>query len=91
MDTASLNRRIIPMARALDHLPGLTVNDAVLARVRFGQPLHRLLPPPVPTGKGDAHDAGSFVRLLDDQGRLAAVVAYDPRGDQYNYCCVFAD
>ena len=92
MDTAALNRRIIPMARALDHLPGLTVNDAVMARIRFGQPLHHLLPPPAPTGEGEeGNDAGTFVRLLDAQGRLAAVVAYDPHGAQYNYCCVFAD
>jgi tRNA pseudouridine55 synthase len=55
--------RLIPMAEAIDHLPGWPLSAGEAARVAMGQ---RLAPPP-------EQPEGAILRLLNPSGRLAAV------------------
>ena len=88
MDDDLFNEQVIPMAQAVSSLPGICADEAMLGKIRFGQPLGDLLP-----GPSFWMDAGQnrFLRILDSQGRLAGVVEYDEIAETYNYCCVFVD
>ena len=89
MDDSSFNDHVIPMARAVSGLPGISADASMLKKIGFGQSLADLLPGP----SFWAHAAGedNFLRILDSEGRLAAIVAYDVNANIYNYCCVFMD
>ena len=89
MDDNAFNEHVIPMARAVSGLPGIPADEPMLKKIGFGQPLGDLLPGP----SFWTHAAGedNFLRILDSQGRLAAIVAYDISAQTYNYCCVFMD
>lgn len=87
MARPDIERRMVSMARALDHLPSVTVGDEMIARIRYGQRLTISDAGPVSQGTGDKDL--SFVRFLDRSGRLLAVAAPDKTGETYNYCCVF--
>ncbi|MFK5952547.1 MAG: tRNA pseudouridine(55) synthase TruB [Desulfobacterium sp.] len=88
MDDDLFNEQIIPMAQAVSSLPCISADEAMLGKIRFGQPLGDLLPGPF-----FWLDAGQnkFLRILDSQGGLAGVVEYDEAAEIYNYCCVFVD
>ncbi len=88
MDDDLFNEQIIPMAQAVSSLPGISADEAMLGKIRFGQPLGDLLPGPsfwLDTGQN------KFLRILDSQGGLAGVLEYDETTETYNYCCVFVD
>jgi tRNA pseudouridine55 synthase len=88
MDDDLFNEQIIPMAQAVSSMPCIPADEAMLGKIRFGQPLGDLLP-----GVSFWLHAGQnrFLRILDPAGRLAAVVEYDEVAQTYNYCCVFID
>jgi len=88
MSDAHFNEQIIPMAQAVSDLPGISADEIMLGKLRFGRPLGDLLP-----GPSFWRDAGQnrFLRLLDSDGCLVGVVEYDETVQTYNYCCVFMD
>lgn len=85
MDDAAFDRRIISMADALGHLPAMAADGEMLNRVRFGRPLD----PAVELPEGAGWDQP--VRILDQAGRLVAVVTRSGPDSPYKYCCVFMD
>ena len=89
MDDLSFNEQLIPMARAVSTLPGIVADESMLKKIGFGQPLGDLLPGP--SFRSHAAAAPHFLRILDSQGELAAILEYDALGQAYNYCCVFVN
>lgn len=71
-ETAAL---LLPMAEALAHLPAVVLTEVGLSRVAQGQPIRPedlAAPPPI---EGAAAEA---IRLLDREGRLAAIAEPAP-------------
>ncbi len=89
MDDSRFNQQILPMARAVSSLPAISADDLMLKKIRFGQPLGDTLPGPFFWSQD--LDPNRFLRILDPDGGLAAIVEYDDIGGSYNYCCVFVD
>jgi len=89
MDDRDFHEQVTPMARAVSSLPGIFADESMLKKIGFGQPLGDLLPGPSfwPHAVGE----NNFLRILDPDGCLAAIVAYDVSAQAYNYCCVFMD
>jgi len=86
MDLDGAKQRIVPMAEVLSFMPGFEADRDLVKKIGFGQDLFlekRLAPPADPDKP--------FVKILDPDGGLAAVVEYDSDADKYNYCCVFVD
>ncbi len=72
---------VIPLADALLSMPSVSVSDRIIDKIRFGQ-------------KIDMHEGlssykGAYVKIIDKNGELAAVMEYDKKHAGYNYCCVF--
>jgi tRNA pseudouridine55 synthase len=86
MDLDGAKQRIVPMAEVLSFMPGFEADRALVKKIGFGQDLflEKRLDPPADPDK-------PFVKILDPDGGLAAVVEYDSDADKYNYCCVFVD
>ncbi len=84
MDKTAARLHLIAMADCLPFMPRFFASDQLLNTVRFGQKLSAAAIPD-PSFKKE----GTFIRILDKEGGLAAVVAYDKTRDSYNYCCVF--
>jgi len=71
---------IIPMNEALSGLPGYTADDVMLENIRHG----RSICPDFIPDKGR-----SFLKILNPNGELAAILEFDHTLKQYKYCCVF--
>jgi tRNA pseudouridine55 synthase len=86
MDLDGAKQRIVPMAEVLSFMPGFEADRELVKKIGFGQDLflEKRLDPPADPDK-------PFVKILDPDGGLAAVVEYDSDADKYNYCCVFVD
>ncbi len=86
MDLDGAKQRVVPMAEVLSFMPGFEADRELVKKIGFGQDLfleNRLEPPADPDKP--------FVKIIDPDGGLAAVVEYDFDADKYNYCCVFVD
>ncbi len=80
-DNETAFRHVIPLAESLSFMPLVSVCDETIDKIRFGREI-------------GAHDGinlhvDSAVRIVDRNGKLAAVVEYDKISGRYNYCCVF--
>lgn len=76
---------LIPLTEALPHLPCFTVGDAMRSAIMNGVSLDR------DNGFLAAVNQAPLVKILDEQGRLIALVEFDKTKGSYNYCCVFHD
>lgn len=85
MDKDVAMSRIVPMNEVLSFMPFFAADRQMVKRIGFGQDigLERMIAPPV-------DPLSPFVRIVDSNDALAAVVEYDPALDKYNYCCVFS-
>ena len=81
MDNEAACEHIIPLAESLSFMPAAVVCDKTIEKIKFGQKI----------GAGDEilPRADYFIRIVNKNGELAAVVEYDKTSDRYNYCCVF--
>jgi tRNA pseudouridine55 synthase len=80
----SINRKIIAMADALRGVPAVSVDKKLADRIRHGQQVNRselagcpCLEPP------------AIFKVLDENGRLLAVMSPSGDGDRLKYSCVF--
>lgn len=88
-DASAQAALLVPMVTILRHLPTLRADDAVLERVVHGK---TLTPDQVPEGlieNAQSGSPGDYLKVVDAQGRLRAVLQRSPDGGPYNYCCVF--
>ena len=80
----SLDGQLISMAEALRGMPAVTVNRKLAGRIGHGQQVNR----------SDLTDSPglepeSVFKVLDESGRLLAVMSSPQEGQRLNYSCVF--
>ncbi len=73
---------LIPMAEALPEYPSVTANRFIAEKIRFGRQLNT-------SDIGRVDTAGMPVKVIDEAGRLIAIVEPSPEKITYKYCCVF--
>jgi tRNA pseudouridine55 synthase len=87
MSSQEIETRIRPMAQCLDFLPGAVVDKKIAEKISYGQ---KLGPGQIDmTLGGDQNFEDLFYRVMDDTGRLVAIVQPGGPGQPYNYSCVF--
>lgn len=87
MSRDEIDERILPMARCLEFLPGITAAPEIVGKIRHGQKIQpEDFPETDPHSPGDGEE---FLKVLDDTGRLLAIVQPSGPAMPYNYCCVF--
>ena len=80
---------LISMSAAVEDMATIRADEALLQRVAHGQ---RLTTAEVPAANIENSDAGhlkGYLKVLDAQDHLRAVLEMTPDGGGYNYCCVF--
>jgi tRNA pseudouridine55 synthase len=80
----AIRDKIMPMADSLRNMDAYVAGKDVIDKVRFGKPL-------TPEDLGDHASVGKkrYIKLIDGQGCLIAVMTASENGQAYNYCCVF--
>jgi len=92
-EIAALARRgaeasaLIPMAKALAGMPGVTAGTGLLRKLRHGSPLTRreVHIEDLPNPAGEA----AFIKVLDAQGELVAILEHRSDGEALKYAAVF--
>lgn len=84
-----LGDRLISPAEALTGMGAVTADKALADGIRQGRALMSRELPTVAWPKSRA--LSNFVKIMDGEGRLLAVVSPDETGLRYNYCCVFCN
>lgn len=86
MDQAEAWKRVLPMAGMLKDMPEVTAGPALCRHLAFGRAISvadlDIDPGSLETG---------FLKVMDVEGELAAILEVDKSGQSYNYCCVFID
>ena len=82
------HRWLIPMAEALGHMPEVTANDQMVEHIQFGRQLSKEMMPLIMKQVHPTQYDG-FIKVVDYQRQLKAVIQQAPDGIMYNYCCVF--
>lgn len=84
MNTEEAFARLVPMADALGGMPSLSADSQLIKKIACGVQLSGsdffLNSEDVPKNN---------IRIIDSQGDLAAIAAYDKDKDKFKYCCVF--
>jgi tRNA pseudouridine55 synthase len=83
----AVHARLIPMAQALAGWPEIAADRRLLENVRTGRRLTRR-ELPAPRDEGPAGDG--LLKVLDEQGELAAVLLFKAGEQDLEYACVFA-
>ncbi|MGB9499334.1 MAG: tRNA pseudouridine(55) synthase TruB [Dissulfuribacterales bacterium] len=80
----TIQNKLIPMADALIGMRQYTADTGLMEKIKYGKPLSTLDIP------SDTEASGSpFIKVIDTDHRLLAVLSQDENKDQYNYYCVF--
>jgi tRNA pseudouridine55 synthase len=80
VDVSAVQEKIIPLAQALSFMPAHTADTKLENKIRFGQKIEPDDQLPICDG---------FLRVLNEEGELAAIVEYDKIKHTFNYSCVF--
>lgn len=80
----TLRDRLISMSDALEGMPAYIADSGLLEKIQYGKPI----------ASDDLNlkmaDGGRpFIKIIDKENQLLAVVHPDETRGQYNYCCVF--
>jgi tRNA pseudouridine55 synthase len=83
-----LSSKMISMREALPDMPEFYADDHLVAKIRHGQKLtiNNL------TGSNGTEIirlVNSYLKIVDREQELVAIVKQDPAGDRLTYCCVF--
>ena len=85
--TGTLSRQVITMADALKSMPGVTADDALIAKIRHGR---QLAPGDLDLARQkDARQP--YYKIVDGGNNLLAVMEYHESKNKMDYCCVFAN
>jgi tRNA pseudouridine55 synthase len=87
--TAQQPEKFISMVEALPEIPACRADSHLVAKIRHGQTITaREL---IGTGELDTgRPEGSKIKIVDQTGKLVAILNYQEHDQQMNYCCVFA-
>jgi tRNA pseudouridine55 synthase len=92
LEEASFNRsalsKMIRMKDALPEMPEFCAADHLVEKIRHGQNL-TIADVAGAVGTGIAGHAGNYLKIVDRQQDLIAIVEQNPAGDRLTYCCVF--
>ncbi|MCF8095418.1 MAG: tRNA pseudouridine(55) synthase TruB [Desulfobacteraceae bacterium] len=82
-----VGRFLVPMADALHGMKSYTAIAGLAEKIRFGRPISAADLDPHPTDPENS--AGTFIKIVDNENRLLAVIEKDGDKSGYSYCCVF--
>jgi tRNA U55 pseudouridine synthase TruB len=85
----AVRERLLPMAQALAGWPEVAADRRLLENVRTGRRLTRR-ELSVPPDGGPAASGDGLLKVMDEQGELAAVLLFKAGQDDLEYACVFA-
>ncbi|MBS3809394.1 MAG: tRNA pseudouridine(55) synthase TruB [Desulfobacterales bacterium] len=82
-----LQRFVIPMAEALRGMQAHVAGPELTEKIRFGRPVSEA----DLGGKtaGPENENSAFVKIVDNNNRLLAVIEKEKDKFEYSYCCVF--
>jgi tRNA pseudouridine55 synthase len=80
--------RIVPMAATLPQIPEGVVSAATAKKIRQGQPVSETDFESFPDN-GPANRFGEYVKIVDIDHELIAIVERSSSGYRLEYCCVF--
>lgn len=82
--------RLVPMAEALKEMPAVMAGGELLQHLFHGKPLtaERLAVQAIERTVSDRPSSG-YLKVVDETGRLRAVLQAADEGAGYDYCCVF--
>ena len=80
MDVSAIEDKVIPLTQALSFMPACNADANLENKIRFGQKIS--IEDGIPECEG-------FLRVLAENGELAAIVEYDKIKSTFNYSCVF--
>ncbi len=97
MDKDSAFKYVVSLSESLSFMPVVSVCDKTIDKIKFGQRIGAGDEAALCSDSVTVHSQfanckrlqESFVRIVDKNGELAAVVEYDKNFNRYNYCCVF--
>ncbi|MFH2093022.1 MAG: tRNA pseudouridine(55) synthase TruB [Pseudomonadota bacterium] len=75
--------KIVPLTECLEAFPKVTVDSAVARKIGYGQKLFTTEMDFIP------QSFDQFIRVVDDQNALLAIVQLPENSQTYNYSCVF--
>lgn len=78
------NKHLIKMTEALPQLATYNASEKEVENIKFGRKIESFLNISPPVG------IENFIKIVDDQNDLIAILEYKKEVDQYNYCCVLA-
>jgi len=80
----TLGDRVLPMADALRGMPAFTADSRLMGKIYHGK---TLTPADLPGAPRVSE--GGFIKIVDENANLCAVLDARQRSDRYTYCCVF--
>ncbi|HID29137.1 MAG TPA: tRNA pseudouridine(55) synthase TruB [Desulfobacterales bacterium] len=81
--TGRISEHIVPMNVALRRVPGIAADDELAEKIRKGQPV------PQEEVAAVADEACPWIKVIDTQGTLVAVISSSKKNGVYPYACVF--
>ncbi|MDD9302826.1 MAG: tRNA pseudouridine(55) synthase TruB [Desulfobacter sp.] len=84
MERSDINSRIVSMSDCLYFLPVIEADDEMAGKIKFGQKLS------FDQVRSESGDSAPYIRVVDVNGTLLAVVQPETSGRSYKYCCVFS-
>lgn len=82
--SGNVQDRIIDMAGALRNMPVFVAGSALMDKIRFGKPLTDA---DMDAGRIDL--SNDFIKVVDPENRLLAIVSLNKKDRTYKYKCVF--
>ncbi len=92
---ATMNRQqvmaqsLIPMAAAVQGMDVFSADERLLQRVAYGQPISATHLPNTQIKQKAETTLKTYVKVVDAQLNLKAILKRTPDGSTYDYCCVF--
>ena len=86
--TRELNGCIISMTDALVSMPAYRADQHLMKKIRHGQPIHKADIHSNPLADNDTTQ-DSYIKIVDADNNLLAVVSYKKSQDKWVYACVF--
>ena len=83
-NAGEIENRIIGMSDALRGLPSYMAETGLVEKIRYGQRISG-----IDFRAGFVRETPGFVKIVDENNRLCAVLEVNDRIGQYRYCCVF--
>ena len=80
---------LIGMSPALGAMQAVVADARISKKIQYGQPILRSEMPDKEIGLKSAHRFKGFLKIVDEQDNLLAVMDTQKNNGAYDYCCVF--